>query len=199
MSKLEEESIRKGITVEQMMENAGKQVAEFIAKKFRDLRGKKVTVFCGLGNNGGDGIVAARYLKELGAEVTAILLGRENEIKTKEAKKNWDMFDGMKLYATESFDFDSLNKPEIIIDAIFGTGVKGKIRDPARKAIEFINRSKAYKVSVDIPSGLDPLTGEVEDISVKADATVTMHKPKTGLRNTEFTGELYVASIGIQE
>jgi len=91
-----------------------------------------------------------------------------------------------------------ISKANIIIDGIFGTGVKGEIRDPHASAIELINKSKAYVVSVDIPSGIDPNTGEVHDSCVKADATVTFHRMKIGLvDNRKHTGLIHLERIGI--
>ncbi len=92
----------------------------------------------------------------------------------------------------------------MIIDAIIGTGIRGILREPPQAtAIELINKSSAYKVAVDIPSGLDPPdTGEVRDIAVKAHVTVTMHRPKTGLIKegvNQYVGELMVADIGVPE
>jgi NAD(P)H-hydrate epimerase len=198
MSMMEKEAIKRGISVEEMMENAGREVALFIEKKFGSLKGKKILVFCGTGNNGGDGLVAARYMAEKGAKVKAVLLGREEDIKTEEARKNWHRFKGEKIVAYNAELLQNLEVPDAVVDAIFGTGIRGRIREPARSAIEMINRMNCYRVAVDIPSGLDPLTGELYDVAVKADATVSIHKPKLGLKGkNEITGELYVAKIGI--
>ena len=91
-----------------------------------------------------------------------------------------------------------LSNSDIIIDGIFGTGVKGEIRKPFSTAIDLINDSKAYVVSVDIPSGLNPNDGSFHEKCVKADATVTFHRIKNGLtRNKEYTGEIHLEKIGI--
>jgi NAD(P)H-hydrate epimerase len=198
MKQIEEEAVKRGITVEKMMENAGKEVAQFVRKKLGNIEGKKIFVFCGTGNNGGDGLVAARYLAQMGGDVTVFLLGSEESIKTFEARKNWEAFQGKKFVVTEPSQLSFKDEPDVVIDAIFGTGVRGKIREPARTAIQLINRMRCFKVAVDIPSGIDPLTGDVHDVAVRADVTVTLHRPKLGLKNRkEFTGEIYVAPIGI--
>jgi NAD(P)H-hydrate epimerase len=87
----------------------------------------------------------------------------------------------------------------VLVDALLGTGIKGKLREPVSSAIDIINNSKGVKIAVDVPSGLDPLTGYVEDKVVKADFTVTFHKPKTGLKKArrEYVGNIQVCDIGI--
>ena len=91
-----------------------------------------------------------------------------------------------------------INKADIIIDGIFGTGIKGEIRYPNAHVIDLINSSKAYVVSIDVPSGLDPTTGIVHEKCVKADATVTFHRMKKGLlKNKKYTGTIHVERIGI--
>ncbi len=198
MARIESEAVTRGISVEDMMEKAGMEVALFLRRKLGDLKGKMVVVFCGTGNNGGDGLVAARYLRSMGADVKVVLLGKEDEIKTEEARKNWKRFEGEKIQAKEPGELQRIKNPDAVVDAIFGTGIKGRVREPARTAIKLINGLECYKVSVDIPSGLDPLTGEVHDVAVRANATVALHMPKIGLKGREeFTGEVYVAPIGI--
>jgi NAD(P)H-hydrate epimerase len=90
-----------------------------------------------------------------------------------------------------------INAADIIIDGIFGTGIKGTIKEPHSSMIDAINRSKAYKVAVDVPSGLDPDTGEVHDKCVKADATITFHRMKKGLLKKRVCGKIIVEPIGI--
>ena len=190
-----------------LMENAGANIARAVHSWIGTLRGVDVVVFCGPGNNGGDGMVAARHMASVGAKTTVILLGSPDKIRTNEARMNLEALKSMKesinLVVIE--DADELHKlkpliekAEAIIDAIFGTGIKGKIREPYRTAIQIINSSKAFKLSVDIPSGVNPDTGEIEDIAVKADMTVTFHRLKKGIiTSTEYCGEVVVASIGI--
>lgn len=190
-----------------LMENAGAAVARAVYSWIGVLRGVNVVVFCGPGNNGGDGMVAARHMASLGARTTVILLGQPEKIRTFEARKNLEivktMRESIKLLVVDDVDKinevrETVEKAEAIVDAIFGTGVKGKIKEPYRTAIQIINSSKAFKLSVDIPSGINPDTGEIEDIAVRADMTVTFHRVKKGIpANTEYCGEVIVASIGI--
>ena len=196
-----------------LMENAGRAVAEELSRRLNGLKGRKVVVVAGLGNNGGDGMVAARHMASMGAEVCVILLGREEDIRTEEARANWavlkNMFLTVRLRTARTPEelrsaWSELGAEEVdaIVDAIFGTGIRGRIRSPYSDAIELINRAsgKALVASVDLPSGLDPDTGQPSEPTVKADLTITMHKPKPGLlapEAREFVGELIVANIGM--
>lgn len=188
-----------GIKRLQLMENAGAAVANAIKKRFKKA---KVLVFAGLGNNGGDAFVASRHLKDF--EVEVFLLGREKDIKTQEARHNWDALKKSIIYLKEITDSSGLDKSfiegaDVIIDGIFGTGIKGRIREPESTAINLINASKAFKVSVDVPSGLDPDGGAFEK-SVCADLTLTFHRMKPGLlapAGKEYAGEIEVVDIGI--
>ena len=189
-----------------MMENAGHGLADFIILKFRGkLRGKRIVVICGTGNNGGDGFVAARHLSYYyGASVQLILLGFANDLRTEEAKINWQIIqkmDSIELITGNEIN-DKIKKTieyaDVIIDGIFGTGIRGEIREPHASAIKIINKSKAYVVSVDVPSGIDPNTGRAHDISVRADATVTFHRMKIGLlNNKKYSGTVHIEKIGI--
>ncbi len=189
-----------------MMENAGHGIADFIvSEKGHDLYGKKIISFCGTGNNGGDAMVASRHLSSYqGADVTIVLLGDTDNIKTEESMVNWSIVGKMKsvriLSGTNAFELAKKEVPnsKIIIDGIFGTGIKGDIREPYSSAIDLINSSNAYIVAVDIPSGLDPNDGTYHEKCVKADATVTFHRIKNGLTgNEEYTGKVHLEKIGI--
>lgn len=189
-----------------MMENAGHGIADFIvSEKGHDLYGKKIISFCGTGNNGGDAMVASRHLSSYhGADVTIVLLGDADNIKTEESMVNWYIVGKMKsiriISGTNAFELAKKEVPnsKIIIDGIFGTGIKGDIREPYSSAIDLINSSNAYIVAVDIPSGLDPNYGTYHEKCVKADATVTFHRIKNGLTgNDEYTGKVHLEKIGI--
>jgi NAD(P)H-hydrate epimerase len=196
----------KGISVAVLMENAGLGIAKEIADRFKPVRRKKVVVVAGLGNNGGDGMVAGRYLSSSGAAVTLFLLGESESIKTPESRLNWARLGGtgvetIEVRGAEEIELleRALRSADLVVDAIFGTGVRGEIRDPYAIAIRMINAARAKRVAVDIPSGLDPLTGETADTTVRADITLTLHRPKTGLRGKkEYTGELVVVPLGIE-
>ncbi len=190
-----------------LMENAGSNVARTVYQWLGGLAGKKIVVVCGTGNNGGDGFAAARHMAGLGARVTVILLGDREKIRTPEARRNFEAI--MKMRETIEFknvkslkDLEDVRRDvmeaEAIIDAIFGTGIKGEIREPWRSMINLINSAKGLRVAVDIPSGVNPDTGEVKDVAVDANLTITFHRPKLGLPAAgDYCGEVVVAPIGI--
>ena len=182
-----------------MMENAGAASVRRLVAKLGDVNSKNILIFVGLGNNGGDGLVMARHLAGSGAKVTVMLLGTPDKIKTEESNWNWSILQKMpsvKLISGDSFDFDF--KPDVIVDGIFGTGISGEIREPFASAINYINQTDCYKFAVDVPSGLDPQTGETANIFTKCDMTVTFHKMKQGIpKRKDLTGELYAEKIGI--
>lgn len=203
MRAIEEKAHNMGILRVFMMENAGNGVAHYIFNKFKKLNRKRIVVVAGTGNNGGDAFVAARHLAYHGAKITVILLGSPNDLKTEEARINWSILERMNsvdlIFGKEiSKEVTRMIKSaDIIIDGIFGTGIRGRIGEPHSSAIDAINRSKAYKVAVDVPSGLDPDTGKIHDKCVKADTTITFHRMKKGLPKRSVCGKIIVAPIGI--
>lgn len=209
MMGIEERAHAMGVVRLLMMENAGAGVAHHIASKFngKDLEGKRVLLIAGLGNNGGDAMVAARHLTHYRTDVTVLLIGRSKDIRTEEARTNWSILERMsRSIRLVEFDEHSMNSirsmimmdADIIVDGIFGTGIKGSIREPHSSIIDAINANKkAYKVAVDVPSGLDPDTGRYEKC-VKADATITFHRVKRGLLiSSDVCGKIIVWPIGI--
>jgi len=189
-----------------MMENAGHGLADFIVfEKGPTFAGKKIISFCGTGNNGGDAMVASRHLSsQEGIEVTIVLLGDVKNMKTEETIENWSIIQKMKSIKTLTgpkvveLVRSKVSESDIIIDGIFGTGIKGEIREPYSSAIDLINNSNTYVVSVDIPSGLDPNNGAFHDKCVRANDTVTFHRIKKGLTmNKEYVGNLHLEKIGI--
>jgi NAD(P)H-hydrate epimerase len=159
-----------GISRSRLMENAGRQVFETLRKRFK-IKDKKIAVSCGTGNNGGDGFVAARYLASEGAKVDVILLGSEAEIRTPEAREKFGLIrKNRKIKILKKIK----NNYDIIIDAILGTGIEGELREPIASAVERINKSKAFKVSVDMPTGFGSKR------CVNADLVVTFHAMKKG-------------------
>lgn len=182
-----------------MMENAGAAAVRRLLEKIDNVESKNILIFAGLGNNGGDGLVMARHLAGYSAKVTVMLLGSPDKIKTEESNWNWSILQKMpsvKLMSGNSFDFDF--KPDVIIDGILGTGISGEIREPYASAINYINETDCYKFAVDVPSGLDPQTGETANIYTKCDMTVTFHKMKQGIpKRKDLTGELFAEKIGI--
>jgi NAD(P)H-hydrate epimerase len=182
-----------------MMENAGAAAVRRLLEKIDNLESKNILIFVGLGNNGGDGLVMARHLAGYGAKVTVMLLGSPEKIKTEESNWNWSLLQKMpsvKLMSGDSVNFDF--KPDVIVDGILGTGITGEIREPYASAINYINDTDCYKFAVDVPSGLDPQTGETANIYTKCDMTVTFHKMKQGIpKRKDLTGELFAEKIGI--
>lgn len=200
MRVLELNSIALGIPTIRLMESAGAVIAWEINR--RSSGKSKIVVFAGKGGNGGDGIVAARHLSSLGHEVTLILTFKPDEAShpdTAENLKTIKLMDkSLKLLVWNSPEHYKPLEADFIIDAILGVGVKGELREPVKTAIKTINESRGFKVSVDIPSGLNPDTGEASEPTVKADLTITMHRLKRGLvKNPSYVGEVLVANIGI--
>ena len=175
-----------------LMENAGKAVYQ-ILKQRMDLKEKKILVICYHGNNGGDGFVAARHLSDE-AETDLLFIGDENKMK-KEALANFKKIEHngrIQMLSDEEVNFDEY---DIIIDATLGIGIKGRLNREISAIIDDVNNSKAYKVSVDIPTGIDPDTGDIVDKCINADLIVTFHDMKKGIEN--FEDIVVVADIGL--
>jgi hydroxyethylthiazole kinase-like uncharacterized protein yjeF len=189
-----------GVSQLQLMENAGYGIASEIASRFKP--DKSVAIFCGLGGNGGDGFVAARHLSSLGFKVTVILAGKAKEISHKAALENWNAIQFLKESTSIHEVGDSTLTPDvtadIVVDALLGTGTKGKLKPPILQLVEKINVLNAFRVAVDVPTGIDSDTGETLGTAVKANLTVTFHRTKKGLENaSEYVGELIVKDIGL--
>ena len=196
-----------------LMESAGKSLAEEVGKiaVYTFAKPVKVVIFTGSGGNGGDGFVAARYLLNRGYDVDIYML--KDNIRSHESKVNLEILENMKprlsrlnIYNLKTLE--DINSTEVaktadaeyvIVDGLLGTGIKGKLQTNIKRAIEVINNSKGVKISVDVPSGMDPLTGEVSDLAVVPDYTISFHKIKTGVREAdeELVGGLVTADIGI--
>jgi NAD(P)H-hydrate epimerase len=183
-----------GVPRKQLMESSGNAVARVVRELAEP--GASVTVVCGRGNNGGDGMVAARFLK--GYDVSVRLLGRAETVSTRIARENWAALEEAEMDAREvrdSADLD-LDSPDLVVDAMLGTGVAGALREPERTAARAMNDLDATVLSVDVPSGVDADTGE-SDEAVAADHVVTFHDGKPGL--VELDAAVTVADIGIPE
>jgi len=187
----------RGVPSLDLMEIAGRAVAEAAAQVATSSR---AAIVCGKGNNGGDGLVAARALRETGFQVDALLLGPPDEL-SDDAGTNVDRFDGARQVDPGELG-NAMRGAGVVIDAIFGTGFAGTPRGPAVAAIEALNEVDAAIVATDIASGVNASTGEVEGAAVAADVTVTFHAPKLGhwiAPGKDHTGELRVAPIGIPD
>jgi NAD(P)H-hydrate epimerase len=182
-----------GVPSLELMGAAGRAVAEVVAELAPE---GPVRVVCGKGNNGGDGFVAARLLREMGFEVEALLLWPREDLRG-DAAANFERFGGE---LAEGDLGERLAGSGAVVDAILGTGFEGAPREPAAGAIRAINGCGAPVVACDIASGVDASNGEVEGEAVEADVTVTFHAAKLGQRIAPgkwHTGELRVAPIGI--
>ncbi len=199
MYQIENNGHNMGFLKKFMMENAGAASVRRLYDKLGNLESKKILIFVGSGNNGGDGLVMARHLVGYGSDVTVMLLGTSDKIKTEESKWNWSILEKMpsvKLKTGDKINIDF--EPDVIIDSILGTGITGEIKEPYASAINYINSTNCFKFAVDVPSGLNPDTGETANIVVKADLTVTFHKMKRGIpKRKDLTGELFAEKIGI--
>lgn len=187
-----------------LMENASRAVAGQALDFFKgNAAGKRVEVFCGKGNNGGDGFAVARHLKNVSALVSVFLVGEVAHL-TGDAKFNWELFQRIGGEVSELKDKDRFSRsgpvPDLIIDALLGTGIKGKVSDIYAELITVINETEAPVIAVDIPSGVDGDTGAVNGIAIEAEATVTFGLVKRGLTfppGRDHCGSVIVADIGI--
>jgi ADP-dependent NAD(P)H-hydrate dehydratase / NAD(P)H-hydrate epimerase len=193
-----------------LMENAALGVVNNIIQKYGDVENKNIFIFCGKGNNGGDGFTVARHLFNRKAIVRIILIGKKRDLKG-DALINANIVNRMVnekrnspfLSLIELNNIKELKQypvPDIIIDAILGTGIKGNVDGLAKDAIDFMNSAGKPVVSIDIPSGLNGSTGEYGNVAVKANMTVTMALPKLGLvinKGPEQCGELRIADISM--
>jgi len=188
----------RGIPGERLMERAGRGLARVLAGLAPEGR---VAVVCGKGNNGGDGLVAARRLREAGREVDVLLLGDPSELHG-DAATNLERLPGA---APAAFSADGLDGASAVLDAILGTGFSGEPREPAASAIAAINAAGAagaVVVACDVPSGVDVSTGEVAGEAVRAAVTATFHAAKPGLwihPGKAHAGAVSVIEIGIPE
>ncbi len=188
----------RGVPSLELMETAGAALATAVEELRPD---GPVRVVCGKGNNGGDGLVAARLLAATGFEAEVLLLWPAAEL-SDDAAANLERFEGQVRELGEGEAAAALAGSGAIVDAIFGTGFSGAPREPAAAAIEAINAFDAPVVAADIASGVDASSGEVEGVAVEADATVTFHSAKIGhlvAPGKGHTGDLAVAPIGIPD
>jgi NAD(P)H-hydrate epimerase len=186
-----------------LMENAGRGVAEEALKmgnrKWEIGNGMRVAVVCGMGNNGGDGLVAARHLLNAGIKVQVHLVGRISKLKP-DPKINLNILRkmGQKIVKVRSVkDLKGIEKMDLIIDAIFGIGLSSEVREPYASIIDLLNRSGKPILAVDVPSGLDADTGKVLGSAIKARRTVTFVASKKGFSKAgRYCGKIVIRDIG---
>ncbi len=203
-----------GVPGQRLMEHAGVAVAaavKAVAAATGRWRRGPILILCGPGNNGGDGLVAARHLARAGADVVAVLVSSSAQPSTADAIRNWNRLDReprvRRIHATTGLELKVLAKDidraSVVVDALLGTGVRGALRDPIRSAVELALRARAARVpivAVDTPTAVDLTSGDATEPVVQADLTVTFHRPKTGLltrRGAALAGKVLVAPIGI--
>lgn len=203
-----------GVTEERLMEHAGTAVAAAVHALAVDTARwgtGPIVILCGPGNKGGDGFVAARRLALAGGEVVVAIVGSAARPRGATSARNWDRIardTGIaKIRAPVARDVavfgQGIERAAVIVDALLGTGVRGPLREPVRAAVELINRARTAGVpvvSIDTPTAIDLSSGEPSDPAVRADLTVTFHRPKTGLatrRGAAHAGKVLVAPIGI--
>ncbi|MFP4657623.1 MAG: NAD(P)H-hydrate dehydratase [Desulfonatronovibrionaceae bacterium] len=192
-----------GILPEILMENASREALNFLKNRFGSLKDKSALVFAGSGNNGGDAFALARHLAN--HEVTVMVLyAKKKESYGKTSAYHLSLLEkmGVTLMYLPDYNLDFLKHVDIIVDGLLGTGFNGSLRPEFRAWIKSINKlkSRSYIFSLDIPSGINGVTGEPSDTAVRADATVTFEEPKLGLAlppANDYVGHLHVGKIGI--
>ena len=183
-----------GIEPLQLMEVAGWQVARFVAAFMDGTQGKRVSVVAGSGNNGGDALVAARFLLQRGAIVNASIV----------APRDASSLAGRHAVTIRRLGIPVADAPQgidasadVLIDGLFGTGIRLPLRDPSPGVIAAINATGRPIVAIDVPSGMDADTGMGAEAAVRAAATVTLVAPKAGLAGGSNAGRVFVADIGM--
>jgi hydroxyethylthiazole kinase-like uncharacterized protein yjeF len=191
-----------GISTLVLMENAGFAVARVVFKLYKP--GMRLAVFCGKGNNGGDGLVASRHLMAQKIKLDIFLTCRFSQVRN-EAKINLNILRKLKTKITRISPKDlrkiKISRYHLIVDALLGVGVSGELRGIYPELIKLINSSRARVISADIPSGLDATTGKVLGDCVKADKTVTFVAKKRGMEigdGPEYCGKVIVTDLGIR-
>jgi len=193
-----------GIQLLQMMENAGRNLAE-LSRRFLDgsVSGKHIIIAAGKGNNGGGGLVAARHLYNWGAQITVLI---QTDALSGVPEIQWSIlthYDAVaKKIDEKAVEFLNNEQSDLILDAMIGYGLSGNPRGWTAQMIEKINALSIPVLALDVPSGLDATTGEIYDPCVQAFATMTLALPKTGLVKPEVNkvvGSLYLADISVPD
>jgi NAD(P)H-hydrate epimerase len=189
-------AVKSGIPSLELMERAGKAVAEAATALTRG-PDTRIAVLCGPGNNGGDGFVAARYLRDRGFDVRVFLLGEKSALKgdAAEMMRRWPL-------PVRPATADALQSMHVVIDALFGAGLSRPFDGDAAELVEAVVASRLPVVAVDVPSGLDGTSGEVRGPCIEARRTVTFFRKKPGhvlMPGRQLCGELIVTDIGIPD
>lgn len=185
---------RFGIQPLQLMEVAGWQVSRFIDAYLDGAAGKRITVVAGSGNNGGDALCVARFLQRRGSTVVVSRVPARDptSLAAHQAKSVQAL--GVPISVAPG----GLDQPaDLVVDGLFGTGIRPPLRAPAPAIISAINRTGAPVIAIDVPSGMDADDGAGADQAVRATATVTLAAPKAGLRAQAVVGRVFLADIGM--
>lgn len=189
-----------GVSTQLMMENAGRAIANEIAEKYPS--GSKVVAVSGLTGNGGDAFTAARHLACMGYTVESWILGDPKNITLQNSRVNYNaakhMTQSIKIKVIKDSSLIEPIEADVVIDGLIGTSLRGPLRPPVLQMVHAINASTAYKVSVDIPTGMEAATGDIHGEAVKADLALTFHKPKVCYKNNpSWVKKVIPTSIGI--
>lgn len=200
MAEAEQASVKLGVSLEELMGNAGEALAKEILSLAHSKMLDKVVILSGNGNNGGDGFVCAEFLAEAGVISTVILMC--GKPKTELSKAAFERLDKkINVIDKSSCEFnDIINRADIIADCVFGTGFHGEIKSELLPYFDDIQKAQAYKIACDCPSGINCLNGQISAGTVKCHKTITFHCSKTGLQfhpAKDYCGEIAVSSIGI--
>jgi NAD(P)H-hydrate epimerase len=197
MRALEEEKFATGLSIYELMERVGRDCAKLIESKLETGGPRRsVLIFAGPGNNGGDGIVAAKYLKQKNEVYLVVPIEPKTDVaraKFIEAKN--------KQIKIISMDEASMYKPDVVVDALLGIGARLPLRGEIKEAAKLINAYNSYKISIDVPTGMDADSGETDPDFIKPDVTIALHAIKTGMEKAgvEKTGEIFVLDIGLND
>lgn len=195
-----------GIPGRTLMETAGRDAALFIERRFDSPRRLRAAIYCGKGNNGGDGFVLARYLYQHGAHVEAITLGEVNDMSGDAAanfhllRKMEDHNDDGRLRIRHLKKTDELPAADVHVDALLGTGITSDLREPILGLVKRLNEQQGLRIAIDIPTGLHADYGAVLGAAFRAHATITMGALKAGLclnQGPDYAGDIHVVDIGI--
>ena len=205
MRDIENEAFKQGVSQHVLMENAGLEIARKIRRLLGNLAPNHILILVGSGNNGSDGLIAAKYLKMWGAEVTVYLCS-----KRKDSYPNMATLKDLGIQIKCSLNDSQLNDlkfmvstSSVLVDGVMGTGLSRSIQGdmlPIFKLIRETNNQNLYRISVDIPSGLNSDTGEADELSIKSDLTLTLGYPKLGLylnKGSTLTDKVEILDIGI--
>ena len=194
------------ITLPQMMEHAGRNLAEFSLDWLKNKQSEKnrfnIAIASGIGNNGGGGMVAARFLVNWRQNVTVILAGSPEKLKPVPVN-NWKALQAMDVQIIDANTAESIQaygNSDLIIDTIVGYNLMGELRGIPAEVVKNILHSGKDVISLDVPSGLDATSGDHHETCIRATATMTLALPKTGLMMEQaknYTGDVYVADIGV--